>query len=52
MASMTGRPNSNYLQPGTQLNGMFEVDEPIAAGGMGEVYRGHNIQTHDPVASR
>jgi eukaryotic-like serine/threonine-protein kinase len=50
MANMSPRPNSNYLQPGTQLNGMYEVDEPIAAGGMGEVYRGHSIQTHDPVA--
>ena len=35
---------------GTQLNGIYELDERIAAGGMGEVYRGHNIQTDDPVA--
>ncbi|MYZ50266.1 serine/threonine-protein kinase, partial [Propylenella binzhouense] len=36
--------------PGTQLNGIYEIDERIAFGGMGEVYRGHNIQTDDPVA--
>jgi eukaryotic-like serine/threonine-protein kinase len=35
---------------GTQLNGIFEIDEKIAAGGMGEVYKGHNIATGDPVA--
>jgi serine/threonine-protein kinase len=36
--------------PGVQLNGIYEIDERIAFGGMGEVYRGHNIQTGDPVA--
>lgn len=35
---------------GTQLNGIFELDERLASGGMGEVYRGHNIQTGDLVA--
>ena len=35
---------------GTQLSGIYELDERIAFGGMGEVYRGHNIQTGDPVA--
>ncbi len=35
---------------GTQLNGIYEIDERIAMGGMGEVYRGHNIQTGDVVA--
>jgi hypothetical protein len=38
------------VAPGTQLNGIYEVDELIAAGGMGEVYRGHVIQTGDVVA--
>lgn len=51
---MTGRgqfPRSTQNVPqGTQLNNMFEIDELVTAGGMGEVYRGHNIQTHDPVA--
>ena len=35
---------------GTQISGTYELDERIAAGGMGEVFRGHNIQTGDPVA--
>jgi eukaryotic-like serine/threonine-protein kinase len=51
---MTGRgqfPRSTQNVPqGTQLNNMFEIDQLVTAGGMGEVYRGHNIQTHDPVA--
>ncbi len=38
------------VRPGVQLNGIYEIDELIATGGMGEVYRGHNIQTGDPVA--
>lgn len=50
---MSGHPRkdySNYLQAGTQLNATYEVDEPLAAGGMGEVYRGHNIHTGEAVA--
>ncbi|HUF44427.1 MAG TPA: serine/threonine-protein kinase, partial [Aestuariivirgaceae bacterium] len=51
---MTGRgqfPRQKQNVPrGTQLNNMFEIDELVTAGGMGEVYRGHNIQTKDPVA--
>jgi serine/threonine-protein kinase len=35
---------------GTRLSGIYELDERIASGGMGEVYRGHNIETNDPVA--
>ncbi|PLP58058.1 serine/threonine protein kinase [Mesorhizobium loti] len=35
---------------GTQLSAIYELDERIASGGMGEVYRGHNIQTGDHVA--
>ncbi|MFL5259022.1 MAG: serine/threonine-protein kinase [Hyphomicrobiales bacterium] len=38
------------VRPGTQLNGIYEIDSSIAVGGMGEVFRGHNIQTGDPVA--
>ncbi|MEM8811301.1 MAG: protein kinase [Pseudomonadota bacterium] len=38
------------VQQGTELNGIYRIDEKIAVGGMGEVYRGHNIQTGDPVA--
>ncbi len=35
---------------GTQLNNIYELDEQIAAGGMGEIYRGRQIETGDPVA--
>jgi len=35
---------------GTQLNGLYEIDQKIASGGMGEVYRGHNIHNDEPVA--
>ena len=38
------------LAPGTQLNGTYEIGELINAGGMGEVYKAHNIATGDPVA--
>jgi len=35
---------------GTELSGTYRLDERIASGGMGEVFRGHNIHTGDPVA--
>ena len=38
------------LQPGTRLNDTYEIDAHVASGGMGEVYRGHNIETGEPVA--
>lgn len=38
------------LKPGVRLNGTYEVEMLIAEGGMGEVYKGFNIQTGDPVA--
>jgi serine/threonine-protein kinase len=41
---------SPRLSPGTRLNGIFEIDQRIASGGMGEIYRGHAIETGDPVA--
>jgi serine/threonine protein kinase len=51
---MTNEDNSNNssgkIGVGTILNGIFEIDERLASGGMGEVYRGHNIATSDPVA--
>ncbi len=43
-------PNMANTGVGTQLSGIYELDERIAFGGMGEVYRGHNIQTGDHVA--
>jgi serine/threonine-protein kinase len=41
---------TSRLAPGTRLNGIFEIDHRIASGGMGEIYRGHAIETGDPVA--
>ena len=38
------------LTQGTRLNGIFEIDQHIASGGMGEIYRGHAIETGDAVA--
>ncbi|MCV3207170.1 protein kinase [Mesorhizobium sp. YC-39] len=43
-------PGLTNTAVGTQLSGIYELDERIAFGGMGEVYRGHNIQTGDHVA--
>ncbi len=36
--------------PGTRLNGIYEIEHFVAAGGMGEVYRARAIQTGDAVA--
>ena len=41
---------SARVAPGTRLNGIFEVDVQIGSGGMGEIYKGHAIQTGDAVA--
>ncbi len=38
------------VPPGTRLNDIYEVEEQIAAGGMGEIYRGKLVETGDPVA--
>ena len=38
------------LRAGVRLNGVYEIERLIGEGGMGEVYKGFNIQTHDPVA--
>ena len=38
------------IPPGTRLNGIFEIERQIGAGGMGMVYRAHNIETGDKVA--
>ena len=35
--------------PGTRLNGIYEI-EPDRRRRMGEIYKGHAIQTGDPVA--
>lgn len=46
----SGFGRTGRIGPGTQLNGTYEIDAPIGEGGMGSVFRGHNIQTGDPVA--
>ena len=38
------------IRPGARLNNVYEIERLVAQGGMGEVYRGFNIQTGDPVA--
>lgn len=38
------------VPPGTRLNGIYEIDRMIGVGGMGEVYKGHEIQTGTAVA--
>ena len=43
-------PDVADTRVGTHLSGIYELDERIASGGMGEVYRGHNIETGDTVA--
>ena len=45
-----GFQQSRRIAPGTRLNGIYEIDEQIGAGGMGEIYKGRSIQTGDPVA--
>ncbi len=35
---------------GTRIMGTYEIEQLISKGGMGEVYRGRNIHTGDPVA--
>ena len=35
---------------GTRLNDIYEIETQIAAGGMGEIYKGKLIETGDPVA--
>jgi len=51
MSDMYSPPiNTARLTPGTKLNGIFEIDLHIASGGMGDIYRGHAIETNDEVA--
>ena len=44
------QPRALRVSAGTRLNGIYEIERQIGAGGMGEVYKGHAIQTGDPVA--
>lgn len=38
------------VAPGTRLNGIYEIDRMIGVGGMGEIYKSHEIQTGTAVA--
>src|ERR1700737_15522 len=38
------------VSAGTRLNGIYEIADMIGVGGMGEVYKGHEIQTGTTVA--
>jgi serine/threonine-protein kinase len=38
------------VSAGTRLNGIYEIDGMIGVGGMGEVYKSHEIQTGTTVA--
>ena len=44
------RSAARSIRPGARLNNVYEIERLVAQGGMGEVYRGFNIQTGDPVA--
>ena len=39
------RPSYQGVPPGTRLNGIYEIETVIGAGGMGEVYKCREIQT-------
>ena len=43
-------PRYRGVPPGTRLNGIYEIERMIGAGGMGEVYKCHEIQTGTAVA--
>ncbi len=44
------QPRPGFVPAGTRLSGIYEIDAPLARGGMGEIYRGHAIETDDAVA--
>ena len=43
-------PRVSKAEVGTELSGIYRLDQHIASGGMGEVYLGHNIHSGDRVA--
>jgi len=44
------RSSHHGVAKGTRLNGIYEIDAMIGVGGMGEVYKCHEIQTGTTVA--
>ncbi|WP_050384808.1 serine/threonine-protein kinase [Bradyrhizobium pachyrhizi] len=49
-ANDPSRSSYRGVPAGTRLNGIYEIEAMIGAGGMGEVYRCREIQTGSPVA--
>ena len=51
---MDSRDSTRFVNrgvpPGTRLNGIYEIDEMIGSGGMGEIYKSHELQTGATVA--
>ncbi|WP_420415064.1 protein kinase domain-containing protein [Roseibium sp.] len=43
-------PPDNLLPKGTRLNNLYEIEEHIADGGIGTVYRARDVESGDPVA--
>src|SRR5207253_10378064 len=41
---------ASTVASGTQLSSFYQIGSLIGVGGMGEVFKGHNIETGDPVA--
>ena len=40
----------NLLPSGTRLNNLYEIEEHIADGGIGTVYRARDMESGEPVA--
>jgi serine/threonine-protein kinase len=43
-------PSDQMLPAGTRLNNLYEIEEHIADGGIGTVYRARDVESGDPVA--
>jgi serine/threonine protein kinase len=43
-------PSDQLLPTGTRLNNLYEIEEHIADGGIGTVYRARDVESGDPVA--
>ncbi len=44
------KPDDHLLPTGTRLNNLYEIEEHIADGGIGIVYRARDVESGDPVA--